>query len=96
MHPAPIIHEYDWGSESDQAVQDPLSDEFERLWVGTGRSNRAAFEKVFRPVPNDSIRNWKQYAEYLKPNAGISVSIQVLPSLYGKLMGRLVMLQTGR
>jgi phospholipase D1/2 len=75
MHPAPTPHEYDWGSESDLAVQDVLSDQFEQLWVGTGRSNRAAFEKVFRPVPNDTIKNWKQYGEYLKPNAGISVSL---------------------
>lgn len=75
MHPAPMPHEYDWGSESDLAVQDVLSDQFEQLWVGTGRSNRAAFEKVFRPVPNDTIKNWKQYGEYLKPNAGISVSV---------------------
>ena len=52
-----------------------MSDDFERLWVGMGRSNREAFETVFRPVPNDSIKNWKQYEEYLKPNAGISVSV---------------------
>ena len=76
MHPAPTPHEYDWGSESDLAVQDVLSDQFEQLWVGTGRGNREAFEKVFRPVPNDTIRNWKQYAEYLKPNAGISVRLR--------------------
>jgi len=74
MHPAPDPHEYDWDSPSDLAVQDILSDDFERLWVHTGRTNREAFEKVFRPVPNDTIRNWKQYAEYLKPNTGISVS----------------------
>ena len=75
MHPAPEPHSYDWGSEFDLAVQDVLSDGFENLWVGTGRGNRAAFENVFRPVPNDNIKNWKQYGEYLKPNAGISASL---------------------
>jgi phospholipase D1/2 len=79
MHPAPVPHEYDWGSREDLAVQDLLSDDFQQLWVGTGRTNRASFEKVFRPVPNDSIRNWKQYAAYLKPNAGISVGILLGP-----------------
>ena len=73
MSPAPAPHEYDFGSESDKLVQDMLSDEFQELWIGTGRRNRAAFEHVFRPVPNDTIRNWKGYVEYLTPNAGISV-----------------------
>lgn len=74
MRPAPIPHDYDWNSESDLAVQDFLGESFTQLWVNTGINNRHAFEKVFRPVPNDHIRNWKQYVEYLKPNAGIAVS----------------------
>jgi phospholipase D1/2 len=74
MHPAPVPHVYDWNSPEDLAVQDPLSDAFQELWIGTGRSNRAAFEKVFRPVPNDDIKTWKDYQAYLMPNAGISVS----------------------
>jgi len=75
MLPAPIPHEYDFGSESDKMVEDVLSDQFQQLWIGTGRSNRAAFEKVFRQVPNDTIRSWKGYVDYLTPNAGISVSL---------------------
>ncbi len=75
MHPAPHPDDYDFGSESDKMVEDFLSDEFQRLWIGTGRTNRAAYEKVFRPVPNDTIRNWKGYLAYLTPNAGISVSV---------------------
>lgn len=50
MHPAPTPHMYDFGSEEDKAVEDVLSDEFTDLWIGTGRRNREAFEKVFKPV----------------------------------------------
>lgn len=74
MHPVPIPHDYDFHSEEDAAVEDFLGESFEKLWVETGRNNRMAFEKVFRPVPNDTIRNWKSYAEYLAPAEGITVS----------------------
>ena len=75
MLPAPHLHAYDFGSEEDRLVEDFLSEQFQELWISTGRNNRAAFEKVFRPVPNDTIRNWKSYEEYLRPHAGISVSL---------------------
>jgi hypothetical protein len=51
-----------------------LSDEFDRLWTGTGERNRAAFERVFRPIPNNSIRTWAEYTEYTKQAVGIRVS----------------------
>jgi len=72
--PAPVPNEYDFGSPEDLAVEDVLSEEFEKLWTGTGERNRAAFERVFRPIPNDSIRDWAEYAEYTKLAAGIRVS----------------------
>ena len=74
MHPAPEPHQYDFGSESDKIVEDVLSDQFQRIWTETARTNRAAFEKIFKPVPNDTIRSWKGYVDYIKPHAGISVS----------------------
>ncbi|WVF68604.1 hypothetical protein IAT40_003374 [Kwoniella sp. CBS 6097] len=98
MHPAPEPLQYDFGSAEDLAVEDFLGDEFEQLWVGTGRGNRAAFEKVFRPVPNDSIRNWEDYKNYLAPNAGISsghvadrtLSLQQVKEELSKIKGHLV------
>jgi phospholipase D1/2 len=51
-----------------------LSASFHDVWAGTGMRNRAAFEKVFRPIPNNDIRSWKDYAEYSKVSAGIRVS----------------------
>ncbi|WWC65686.1 uncharacterized protein I303_108307 [Kwoniella dejecticola CBS 10117] len=98
MHPAPHSHRYDFGSAEDLAVEDVLSDEFEQLWVGTGRGNREIFEKIFRPVPNDSIRNWDDYKKYLAPNAGISsghianreMSLAEVKEELGKVRGHLV------
>jgi phospholipase D1/2 len=55
---------YDWNSPADRAVTDPLSPQFDALWKGTAATNTAAFAKIFHPVPDDSVRNWKQYDEY--------------------------------
>ncbi|RKU48974.1 hypothetical protein DL546_009487 [Coniochaeta pulveracea] len=57
-------NDYDFGSEQDQMVEDPLSDEFRELWTSTARTNTEAFSKVFHPVPNDRVRNWEQYDEF--------------------------------
>jgi len=78
MHPAPVLNEYDFGSSEDLAVQDILSDDFQTLWHGTGEKNREAFKAVFLPVPSNEIKSWKQYDEFLKPHAGVSVC----PSFY--------------
>ncbi|GAB7347274.1 hypothetical protein MBLNU459_g3363t2 [Dothideomycetes sp. NU459] len=62
--PIGVPNAYDWDSREDQAVVDPLSDEFLTLWNTTARTNTEAFERVFHPVPTDKVRNWKQYDEY--------------------------------
>lgn len=72
MHPVPMPNEYDWDSADDHAVRDILSDDFTSLWHGTARTNTEIFEKIFRPLPNDHITTWAEYAEYLKPAAGIA------------------------
>ncbi|KAK4505731.1 hypothetical protein PRZ48_003696 [Zasmidium cellare] len=55
---------YDFGSPEDSAVADPLSPEFTHLWKNTARTNTEAFAKVFHPVPDDKVQNWKQYDDY--------------------------------
>jgi len=55
---------YDWGSNEDRQVADPLSDEFQNLWNWRAHTNTEAFGKVFHPVPTDEVKNWKQYDEY--------------------------------
>ncbi|KAI1141927.1 phospholipase D/nuclease [Hypoxylon sp. FL0543] len=56
--------QYDWGSQSDRLVEDPLSEDFRRLWTETARTNTEVFTKVFHPVPNDNVRNWDQYEDF--------------------------------
>lgn len=52
---------YDFGSEADQLVVDPLSDRFLALWNSRARINTEVFGKVFHPVPHDDVRTWKDY-----------------------------------
>ncbi|CAI6332368.1 unnamed protein product [Periconia digitata] len=55
---------YDWNSEEDRQVIDPVSDQFQELWNWRAKTNTGAFEKVFHPVPTDSARTWQQYKDY--------------------------------
>ena len=55
---------YDWGSEADRLVEDPLADGFWNLWSGTARTNTEVFSKVFHNVPNDNVRTWEQYDDF--------------------------------
>ncbi|KAI0900153.1 phospholipase D/nuclease [Annulohypoxylon nitens] len=56
--------QYDWGSRADRLVEDPLSEDFRRLWTETARTNTDVFSKVFHPVPNDLVRTWDQYKDF--------------------------------
>jgi len=55
---------YDWGSREDKAVEDPLAPAFAELWKTTARNNTEAFRRVFHAVPDDTVRNWKQYDDF--------------------------------
>ena len=55
---------YDWDSPADRLVEDPMSDNFLRLWANTARLNTEAFSDVFHNVPNDRVRNWDQYQDF--------------------------------
>lgn len=57
-------NDYDFRSEQDRLVEDPLSEAFQELWTSTARTNTEVFSKVFHPVPNDRVRNWEQYDEF--------------------------------
>ncbi|TGJ78196.1 hypothetical protein E0Z10_g10568 [Xylaria hypoxylon] len=56
--------DYDWGSDADRAVEDPLSDRFWRSWTETARTNTEVFSKVFHNVPNDNVRTWEEYDNF--------------------------------
>ncbi|KAF2140782.1 uncharacterized protein K452DRAFT_359777 [Aplosporella prunicola CBS 121167] len=62
--PIGVPNTYDWGSQEDEIVTDPISDETLDLWNGRAKSNTDAFQEVFHCVPYDGVRTWKDYDEY--------------------------------
>jgi len=64
MQPSPVPNVYDFDSEEDRLVTDPLGVEFTQVWEQTARVNTECFRRVFRPVPDDGITSWKLYDEW--------------------------------
>lgn len=61
MHAAPQPNPDETNEREDELVADPLSDDTYDLWNNTARKNRAIFQELFRPVPTNLIRSWKDY-----------------------------------
>ncbi|KAL8939295.1 MAG: hypothetical protein Q9216_003430 [Gyalolechia sp. 2 TL-2023] len=64
FEPIGVSNFYDFGSEEDRLVADPLSDGFLTLWNGRAHQNTQAFGKIFHPVPHDDVRTWKDYDNF--------------------------------
>ena len=64
FEPTGVPNVYDFGSAEDQAVMDPLSDNFINFWNSRARTNTEAFSKIFHPVPHDSVITWKDYETF--------------------------------
>lgn len=64
FEPIGVPNVYDWGSEPDSIVVDPLASDFLTLWFQRAKTNTDAFARVFHPVPYDGVRTWKEYDEY--------------------------------
>ena len=62
--PIGVPNVYEFGSREDDAVVDPLSDNFLNFWNATARQNSDVFNRVFHVVPTDAVRNWKQYDDF--------------------------------
>ncbi|KAI0773032.1 phospholipase D/nuclease [Trametes elegans] len=62
---APHPNEDETDQDEDRLVADPLADETMNLWTNTARSNREIFTEIFRPVPTNLIRSWKDYDSYV-------------------------------
>lgn len=84
FQPVGVANVYDWGSEEDSVVADPLSDDFQNMWTWRARTNTEAFAKVFHPVPDDKVKNWREYDEYYSRFFGQDTKDKnnVKPSLY--------------
>jgi len=94
MRPAPHANDYDFGSEEDVAVEDPLSQATQLLCNETARKNREIFTEIFRPVPTNLVRSWAQYDEYVpkvKPgHVRPGVDIKRVKSRLSEVKGALV------
>ena len=55
---------YDWGSAEDLLVQDIFAHDFIRLWDSRAANNTQVFRKASHAVPDDGVRNWKEYDEF--------------------------------
>lgn len=61
MRPAPYPNADETEDREDEMVRDPISDDTINLWNNTARKNREVFTEIFRPVPTNLIRSWKDY-----------------------------------
>jgi phospholipase D1/2 len=64
MRPAPVPNEDETHLEDEARVADPLSDEFLNLLDTTAKVNREVFWELFRPIPSNLVRKWKDYDVY--------------------------------
>jgi phospholipase D1/2 len=66
MRAAPVPNDDETVLEADALVADPLSDDTDRLWNETARTNRQVFSEIFKPVPTNVVRDWKTYSVRVK------------------------------
>ena len=64
FEPIGVPNVYDFGSDEDRLVIDPLSDSFLNLWNSRAHKNTVAFGRAFHPVPHDDVRTWKDYDNF--------------------------------
>jgi len=65
MKPAPHPYDYDFGSKDDALVADPVAESTMQLWRQTAKKNREIYTEVFKTVPNNIVRNWETYEQYV-------------------------------
>ncbi|KOS18345.1 Phospholipase D1 [Escovopsis weberi] len=65
------LNSYDWDSECDRIVEDPLSPRFMNLWEDTASINTEVFSRAFHPVPDNNVRNWKDYDQFFSQHFNI-------------------------
>jgi phospholipase D1/2 len=65
MKPAPQPYIYDFGSDEDAMVADPVSDSTQFLWQQVAKKNHDIYSEIFRPVPSNLVRDWASYEKYV-------------------------------
>jgi phosphatidylserine/phosphatidylglycerophosphate/cardiolipin synthase-like enzyme len=64
VNPAPNT-QYNKSLTAYEIVRDPLSKLFKQHWFQVSENNTKAYREVFRCVPDDTVRNWTQYKEFV-------------------------------
>jgi phospholipase D1/2 len=94
MRPVPHPHKDTLMSEDDHLVADPLSEDFERLWNDTAHRNTQIFAEIFKTVPSNNVRSWKEYEKYVpKVKAGhvaTDMSVAQIKEKLNKVQGHIV------
>lgn len=65
MSPLPASYEYQFNTEEDILVEDPLSDNLWNYLRTTAKSNEKIFEELFNCYPTNQVRNWSQFRTYV-------------------------------
>jgi hypothetical protein len=61
MTPVPNASVDTTQSPEDAMVEDPLSDQFQTLWNGTAQKNTEILLNIFKTLPNNLVKSWKEY-----------------------------------
>lgn len=64
MSPLPQCNNYDFGSEEDSIVADPLDENLWNYTLDIARTNQGVFEDVFHTYPTNNAHNWNQYVSW--------------------------------
>lgn len=64
MSPLPVQNAYDFGSEEDRIVADPLDENLWNYTMNVARANEDVFEDVFHVYPTNKARNWTEYTAW--------------------------------
>jgi len=101
MHSVGTPIEYDFGSREDQIVEDPLNDDFQRLWNETARTNAQIYQELFHCVPAFGVKNWDDYKTWVSPTKKIghiynqdNLELSYIKSQLAKIKGHLVEMPT--
>lgn len=65
MSPLPASYEYNFNTEENSLVEDPLSDNLWNYLRSTAKNNEEIFEEIFNCYPSNQVRNWNQYKSYI-------------------------------
>ncbi|KAI9319321.1 hypothetical protein BX666DRAFT_1925043 [Dichotomocladium elegans] len=98
MMPLPVPNIDFTGSDEDNLVMDPLSEETIALLKDTARTNTEAFREVFHCVPDDNVTTWDQYKEFYPDANAIDIchvhdpdmSVETIQDNLSRVRGHLV------